>query len=922
MLLPADALHAPEKVTAAPGTSNLPPATLCLGREDELAQLRHILASQHEGAITQSGAVHGLGGIGKSALALHYSHRYRHDYTLIWWINAATPDEIEASLAGLTHRLAPHWATTAGQGAQVAWAVQWLAWHPGWLLVYDNVEDPDDLAPYIGALHQGHHLTTSRRTTGWPDAAPILTLGSLDPTDATNLLCRLVFKDAIPTARQQAEARALATDLGHFPLAINQAGAYLAQNRGISLDSYRRRLTTKLGKAAHGVAAERTIAHIWNVTLHTLQQADPLAVDVLHTAAWLAPNEIPYDLLIPPGTDPDDFAEAVGTLAAYSMVADTGTTLSVHRLVQTVLRAAALNKQGSAPSGLLDAERGIERLLYPDDPNTPAPPQQWRHIIPHVIAITASTPPGHTTEQTPTVYSPVSNYLHDQGQTARAIPIFEHVHSQTKNALGEAHPDTLISYINLASAHSSAGNLKKAISMFEAALVRHEQILGDAHPHTLSNRNNLASAYAAIGDYKRAIPLFERNLEQRIEVLGETHLDTLTSRNNLAYGHEVAGELSRAIFMYEMNLAKYRQIFGEDHAKTLYSRNNLSHAYEQAGHFRQALSGYEITLAKRVEVLGDTHPDTLQSRNNLARAYQRTGNLERAISLFEATLMQRLEILGENHPDTLISQNNLALARGEAGEFDQEIILLERTLAQQEQILGDVHPETLTTRSNLALAYQNAGNLDRAIPLHEMALDQRVQTLGDTHPQSLNSRYNLAGAYLGAGDSERAISLHEICLAQHEEILGDTHPDTLNSRHSLAYAYHTAGNFSRAIPLYESALAHRIEVLGDAHPHTLHNRHTLAECYYAAGNLMRAIPMFKAVLTQCEEILGEAHPRTLVSRHNLAAGYMSAGNPGRAIPLYELTVSQCEQALGDDHPQTILSRKHLARARRERQSRF
>lgn len=130
-VLPPEALYSPEKVTAAPGTSNLPPAALCLGRDEELARLRSLLTAGREGTITQSGTVHGLGGIGKSTLALHYAHRYRDAYSLVWWINAASPDEIVTSLTGLAQRLVPRWAETAGRRAQVAWAVQWLGWHPG-----------------------------------------------------------------------------------------------------------------------------------------------------------------------------------------------------------------------------------------------------------------------------------------------------------------------------------------------------------------------------------------------------------------------------------------------------------------------------------------------------------------------------------------------------------------------------------------------------------------------------------------------------------------------------------------------------------------------------------------------------------------------------------------------------------------------
>ncbi|MFE2418230.1 tetratricopeptide repeat protein [Streptomyces hokutonensis] len=774
--------------------------------------------------------MHGLGGIGKSTLALHYAHRHRGDYTVIWWINAASPDEIETSLTTLTQTLVPGWAATAGRRAQVAWAMQWLAWHPGWLLVYDNVDNPADLDLYTGALHQGHHLATSRRTTGWPDTAPILPLGNLHPDDACILLCRLVFKDTTPTPRQQADARTLTTELGHLPLAIKQAGAYLAQNRGISLDAYRRRLDTKLAKTAHGLDAKRTLARVWNVTLHILEQVDPLAVQVLHTAAWLAPDDIPHTLLTLPGTDPDDITEAIGTLAAYSMITTTETTLSIHRLVQTVLRTPQTSdpQQPQQFQGRDRAEQAVLLSLTPPPSQDSTTDGQWDTLTPHLIALAATTPQGHHNVPLTDAYNTTANRLHHQGHTARTIPLLEAVLARYEQALGDTHPDTLSSRNNLASAYESAGDLGRAIPLLEAVLTQRERVLGDTHPDTLASRDNLASTYQSAGDLGRAIPLHEATLTQREQALGDTHPDTLISRNNLAGAYESAGDLGRAIPLLEAVLTQREQALGDTHPDTLASRHNLAHTYQAAGDLGRAIPLHEATLTQREQALGDTHPDTLNSRHNLASAYQAAGDLRQAIPLFEVTLAQREQALGDTHPDTLISRNNLASAYKSAGDLRQAIPLFEVTLAQREQALGDTHPSTLISRNNLASAYQAAGDLRQAIPLHEATLAQREQALGDTHPDTLSSRNNLASAYESAGDLERAIPLHEATLTECERVLGDTHPHTLISRNNLAYAYLAAGDVGRAISLHEATLTQCERVLGDTHPHTLISRNNLA----------------------------------------------------------------------------------------------
>ncbi|WP_093863013.1 tetratricopeptide repeat protein [Streptomyces sp. TLI_053] len=578
--LPADILTAARDVPAPPGLANLPPLPLCLGRHDDLTHLRSTLTEQTGTAITQASTVHGLGGIGKTTLALAYAHRNRHTYNLVWWINADSPTRLEQSLGDLALKLFPAWAGNANQDQRSAWATTWLQWHPGWLLVFDNVENPTDLNPYLGSLDGGHHLITSRRSTGWPRTIHTLALGTLHPDEAADLICAHAITGRTPTPRDRQAAHALATELGHLPLALEQAGAYLAQNPTLTIDTYRHRLPAKLDKAADGLNTQRTIARIWTQTLHALTARNPLAVDILHTIAWLAPDNIPVSLLAGLSTDTDDLAEALGLLSAYSMATLTPDTISIHRLLQTVLRTTA---SGNPPAGRREAEHALTHALTALPEPTTGPAPGWDTLIPHLIALAATTPPDHHNDPTAPLYYTAADYLYRQGHDARTIPLREAALTQCEQTLGDTHPDTLTSRNNLACAYGSAGDLNRAIRLYETTLTQSERRLGDTHPHTLFSRNNLAYAYRIAGDLDRAIPLFETTLTQREQTLGHTHPNTLDTRNNLAHAYRAAGDLDRAIPLHETTLTQYEQHLGDTHPHTLDARNNLAYAYQAAG---------------------------------------------------------------------------------------------------------------------------------------------------------------------------------------------------------------------------------------------------------------------------------------------------------------------------------------------------
>ncbi|MVU75868.1 tetratricopeptide repeat protein [Nocardia sp. ET3-3] len=747
--LPPEALRPIAEVDAPPGIDNLPvQPTHFVGRERELARL--------DAALSVSGpvlvqAVHGLGGIGKTTLVAQWAATRDHGHEPLRWITADTSASVERGLAEFATALQPMLAHILTVAQLAERALQWLSTHSGWLLVLDNVENQRDIAEILARAHGGRIVITSRRATGWHTAATIVRIDVLDPTESVALLIDAITADG---PRQLDGASDLCTALGHLPLAIDQAGAYLAQNPLLTPHDYLTMLSQypadMFEHGAEVIDPERTIARIWNVTLDRVTTNHPTATNILQRLAWFAPEAIPVTLFDGLAAPPA-IHSAIGALTAYNMIsADPGTaSVSVHRLVQAVARTPDPDDPRYSEAALecahADAAAALLRAL-PERPH-PSTWATWRTLLPHVDTL-------------------VAHHDHDINTNLLITT------TDILNLTGEFLDDQ--------------GSHERAIEYIERALINSERTAGTDHPRTLTSRNNLALAYRSVGRFTEAIPLYERTLADRERILGINHLDTLSSRNNLADAYRSVGRFTEAIPLYERALADSAEALGNDHPSIVVSRNNLASAYESTGRLTEAIQLFELTIEASEQILGIDHPTTLTSRNNLAAAYQSSGRLDEAIRLFERTLEAREQILGFDHPDTLTSRNNLAAAYQSSGRLDEAIRLFELTIEARERIQGIDHPHTLTARNNLATAYMSSGRLDEALSLLELALTECERLFGTDHPDTFVARCVLAEGYEAANRLPEACRLYERVLADTERAVGPDHRSTHFIRGNLA----------------------------------------------------------------------------------------------------------------------------------------
>ncbi|MGH4025780.1 MAG: FxSxx-COOH system tetratricopeptide repeat protein [Pseudonocardiaceae bacterium] len=579
------------------------------GRTELLATLR---AELQAGGATVVQALHGMGGVGKTALAIEYAYRFGDEYDVVWWVPAEEPALVADRLAALAHALGLAEPTDPATAA-VARLLGALRRRDCWLLIYDNAEDPAALADYLAIGTGGQVLITSRHP-GWEDLATPVPLNVFTRPESVALLRHRAGQLSGTDADRIADA------LGDLPLAVGQAAAHLADT-GLAPDDYLSQLKDRAEQLLAHQSPPRypaSLAASYQLAFDRLAVDAPVAFDLLTLAAHLAPEPIPLTLftedpeqlpaaLAAAARDPLAFAELTGQLRRRGVVRVEAGTLQLHRLLATLLRnrsrpeparrrrlVGSLRRQPSEPDMATRAVR-LLRAAVPDEPwNNPPTWHAWQQLLPHVLA---ATDPGR--------------------------------------APNTAHEDIAL-LLNLAGMYLlTRGEPTASRSPLERALSLCRATLGDDHPDALRSASNLAVNLRALGRYEQARQLDEDTLARRQRVLGADHLDTLTSASHCAINLQRLGQHKQARDRHADILTRRRRILGDNHPDTLTSANNLALSLSALGEHTAALQLNEDTLTRCRRVLGDAHPGTLRSANNLATDLRALGREEEAGELEE-----------------------------------------------------------------------------------------------------------------------------------------------------------------------------------------------------------------------------------------------------------------------------------------------
>ena len=902
-----------------------------VGREDILQRLDKAFSA---GSGPRLAVLQGMGGQGKSQIALEYCHRKKATlYSATFWVDATTVESTKGSFWAISEEIKRPAHVLHDTEARVNFVLRELSsWSIQWLLVFDNYDNLDafpNITDFIPQNDLGAILVTSRHADS--DALVLgqsnhfIKLHGLEEDAAILLLTqRSQTKDF-----ESKDAKEIVARLAYHPLAITQAGAYI-KKVGLRLSDFMKHYKEKREKILKntpplseyrkklGNNEEETSLNVFTTWELSFQQLESKAsesnskVKLLTLFAFFDNKDISEQLFaefeanekakstsaelltwlnaFTDGTSgewsSDSFADVLITLRDLSLLQGFAQEpngyyhLSLHPLIKDWIQLRTSKLVGQ--ENIYMAATLVNEMLLGSWRNEhfELPLSFKQSILLHIIALEEAH----------------EEFFGLQVEIVANQDIFN---------------EFLTSQFWFAKFLSSSGLYQLAVIIFQQVVAQEEECLGPEHPDTLTSTDHLASTYHKQGRWGEAEELEVQVMETRKRVLGLEHPDTLTSTDHLASTYHKQGRWGEAEELEVQVMETRKRVLGLENTDTLTSSSNLALMYWNQGRWKETEELGLQVMETRKRVLGLEHPDTLASMGILALTYWDQGRWGEAEEL-EVQVMETMKrVLGLEHPETLTSVNNLASTYHKQGRWGEAEELDLQVMETSKRVLGLEHPDTLISMDNLALTYQSQGRWKEAEELGAQVMETSKRVLGFEHPDTLISSSNLALTYWDQGRWKEAEELGAQVMETSKRVLGFEHPDTLISSSNLALTYWDQGRWKEAEELNVQVMETRKRVLGLEHPGTLASSSNLALIYQKQGRWKEAEELGAQVMETSKRVLGFEHPSTLISSSNLAFTFWDQDERDQAIQLMTEVIRSRRQNIGPEHPDTILSIRAL-----------
>ena len=806
------------------------------GRDEAMERLRRQVTGGSTTVLLPV-ALHGLGGVGKTQLAREYAHRFSADYDLVWWIDAESTEFIDEALAGLARRLRLPGTgeSSTDDSAAVREALRrGEAGH--WLLIYDSATDPALLRPFLPAGTSGHVLITSR-DKAWAQQAVPLEVDVFTELESVEHLTRTV-----PGLAEHDAAR-IAELVGHLPLAVQSAGAWLAST-GHPVSQYIERLRNQITEVLATPPADYpvSVAATWNIAMEELERRRPAAAWLLELCAFMSPDGISTTRLIYTTAMLDTLRQHDASLVDTGMIGtvvaepvrlsllqldQVARKLRIHRLVQSVIRARM------TPERRQDAKHAVHRVLAAarpqtgdiDDPETwPSYGLLWPHMTPST-AIDCDEGPVRQ------LLIDRVRYQWKRGEYRNAMESGRQLEARWLQRIDEfggrdtvpgaaLYQQVLVTRNLLGSVMRVQGAFVEAYRLDLEVLAEQEQLFGREHPHTLQSLLCLGGDLRGLGRFKEALDSDSESYALHRSVYTEGDPQLLSAANNLAVNYRLLGDCHRAAELDQSTYVQRRAVLGPTHPYTLYSSANLARDLRDAGQYKQSTDLLRGALADYRRRMGENSPETLRTAKSLAVSLRKGGELSESLALARDTLERYRSDFQSSDPDRQSCALVYAAALSAMGEHDQARDLSTEVLAAYEQQLGARHPYTLCCLNNIATYLRKLEHHDEALATARRAHSGFTALLGQEHPYTLAAAGNVSNSLADAGEFAEAQELEFDAARKLARVLRPNHPDVLAIESNRSISLSLLGATSDSRQLRSRIIAEMEVALGPEHHNT------------------------------------------------------------------------------------------------------